>query len=663
MPKAVACPDLTQYQQLAAGQLAGREEEALLAHLEVCDACAGSLHCLPEEEPLANLFRQADTVGDAPFGEVVADLVERLSKLRLVGQTFLYARGGRRTNSQVCPTPSIESCTTSWPRRSTDELGRLGLYRVLGVLGAGGMGIVFRAEDPQLERLVALKAMRPALAASTSARQRFLREARAAAAIKHDHVVAVYQVGEDRGIPYLAMELLEGEPLDVRLRREGKLPLSEVLRLGREMALGLAAAHKRGLIHRDIKPANVWLEGEPGASATGGRVKILDFGLARPAGEEDCLTLQGITVGGGPGGCDQPFAFPDRLTQEGAVVGTPAYMAPEQGQGARVDHCSDLFSLGCVLWKMAAGTLPFLGTDATSAVRPLRELPPDLPAPLAELILALLARSPEERPESAQAVAESLERISGETQGGQKGVSAPRRRWRKALAAAVILALLLLPGFWLSGFVVRVETADGALLIQTDDASVAVQITAGGGAILKYGPDQREIQLKPGRYGIALVAPKAGLKLSTTQFTLISGEKKTVEVRWEKTAPVPAKAQAGEQGLLQPGAVFTGKRSYRKGQYLGVTVTYELHVRERDGAKFTGHVFDNGPGRNRAEVTGEIKGDVLTWREQGRFPELHLDVKGRLVGDRIGLTFEGHQVGGGTFTEGDGELMFHRDKK
>src|SRR4051812_16155442 len=172
------------------------------------------------------------------------------------------------------------------PPQQPDELGRLGPYRVLAVLGAGGMGIVFRAEDPQLARLVALKAMLPALAASDSARQRFLREARAAAAIKHDHIVTIHQVGEDRGAPFLAMEFLEGEPLDARLQREGKLPVAEVLRIGREIALGLAAAHKRELIHRDIKPANVWLEGDPGALATGvgGRVKILDFGLARAVG-------------------------------------------------------------------------------------------------------------------------------------------------------------------------------------------------------------------------------------------------------------------------------------------------------------------------------------------------------------------------------------------
>src|SRR5262249_4889685 len=146
-----------------------------------------------------------------------------------------------------------------------------------------------------------------ALAAHAGARQRFRREAQAAAAVKHDHIVTIYQVGEDRDVPYLAMELLEGESLDERLKREGRLPLAEVVRVGREIAEGLAAAHAKGVIHRDVKPSNIWLE------AGRGRVKLLDFGLAR-------------AVRGDP-----------QLTASGVIVGTPAYMAPEQAKGQLVD--------------------------------------------------------------------------------------------------------------------------------------------------------------------------------------------------------------------------------------------------------------------------------------------------------------------------------------
>jgi serine/threonine protein kinase len=278
------------------------------------------------------------------------------------------------------------------PPRGPGEIGWLGPYRVLKVLGAGGMGVVYQAEDPQLQRQIALKVLLPALAASATARQRFLREARAAAALENDHVVTIYQVGEDRGIPYLTMPLLKGESLESRLGRQGRgeaaaaLPAGEVLRLGREIAEGLAAAHERGLIHRDVKPANIWLEGERA------RAKILDFGLARSATE----------------------AVP--LTQVGTVMGTPAYMAPEQARGQAVDARSDLFSLGCVLYRMCTGRVPFAGADAIATLMavgtenppPPRDLNPELPPALSDLVMQLLTKDPAGRPASARAVALAL---------------------------------------------------------------------------------------------------------------------------------------------------------------------------------------------------------------------------------------------------------------
>ena len=192
--------------------------------------------------------------------------------------------------------------------------------------------------------------------------------------------MTIYQVSEDRGVPFLAMELLEGESLESRLNREGKLPLAEVLRIGCEIAEGLAAAHVRGLIHRDIKPANIWLESGPG-----GKVKILDFGLARP--------MEGDAV----------------ITDSGDILGTPAYMAPEQARGERLDHRADLFSLGCVLYRLATGQMPFPGAGpsavlfalATRTPAPPRSLDSQLPSSLERLILELLAKAPDGRPGSA----------------------------------------------------------------------------------------------------------------------------------------------------------------------------------------------------------------------------------------------------------------------
>ncbi len=309
------------------------------------------------------------------------------------GVSFEEERG--ETHTDVAPTggavPPSPLTDFLAPPQGSGEIGRLGPYRILKVLGAGGMGVVYRAEDPHLQRLVALKVMLPSLAASASARERFLREARAAARLEHDHVVPVYQVDEDRGVPFLAMPLLRGESLDDRLKRERLLPLAEALRIARETATGLEAARKRGLIHRDIKPANLWLEEETG------RVKILDFGLARAA------------------------AGDAQLTQEGAILGTPAYMAPEQA-GGTADHRADLFSLGCVLYRMATGEAPFKGTDtistlmavATEEPRRPREVNPALPAALSDLIMRLLAKKPEGRPASAQAVVEAIRAIEAD---------------------------------------------------------------------------------------------------------------------------------------------------------------------------------------------------------------------------------------------------------
>jgi serine/threonine protein kinase len=271
------------------------------------------------------------------------------------------------------------------PPEAPGELGRLGGYRVLSVLGTGGMGVVFLAEDVQLRRRVALKAMRTTLAVNPSAHERFLHEARAMAAVRHDHVVTIHQVGEDRGVPFFAMELLEGEALHDRLKREAPLPAAEALRIAREAAEGLAAAHARGLVHRDVKPANLWLEtppGEPGVSAPGGhvgRVKVLDFGLARSAAGTE-----------------------PHLTQTGAVVGTPAYMAPEQARGEVPDQRSDLFSLGCILYQMTTGRTPFTGPNTMAILTSLavdrppapEELNPALPSGLSELIMRLLAKDP-----------------------------------------------------------------------------------------------------------------------------------------------------------------------------------------------------------------------------------------------------------------------------
>jgi serine/threonine protein kinase len=250
------------------------------------------------------------------------------------------------------------------------------------------MGLVLEAEDPQLKRPVALKVMHATLAADSGFRQRFLQEAQAAAALDHEHIVTIYQAGEEHGVLFLAMQLLRGESLDSRLRREGLLPPAEVLRIGREIAEGLAAAHERGLIHRDIKPANIWLEGERS------RVKILDFGLALSVGDA---------------------ASP--LTGTGAILGTPGYMAPEQARRTQqVDLRCDLFSLGAVLYHLCTGREPYAGGDSVATLFALASgqppapdrVNPEVSSALSKLVMWLLAKEPTERPACARDVVERL---------------------------------------------------------------------------------------------------------------------------------------------------------------------------------------------------------------------------------------------------------------
>jgi serine/threonine protein kinase len=284
------------------------------------------------------------------------------------------------------------------PPQRPDEMGRLAHYRVLKVLGQGGMGVVFLAEDTRLGRTVALKTMKPEIAADPRHRQRFLREARAAAKVEDDHIVPIYDVGEERGVPWLAMPLLKGQSLDEMLKRLKVLTPAQAVRLGAQVARGLAAAHAAGLIHRDVKPANVWVEPEGG-----GRAKLLDFGLAREERPD-------------PDGTEP-------LTRTGAVVGTPAYMAPEQARGEKLDARADLFSLGCVLYRAVTGRLPFQGDGlmgtllalATETPPPPHEVNSAVPPPLSALIVKLLAKERTGRPASASEVVTALQALLQET--------------------------------------------------------------------------------------------------------------------------------------------------------------------------------------------------------------------------------------------------------
>jgi WD40 repeat protein/serine/threonine protein kinase len=278
-----------------------------------------------------------------------------------------------------------ESLAFLRPPAEPGSLGRLDHYEVLAMVGRGGTGVVLKARDTKLQRIIAIKALAPRLAASAAARQRFVREAQAAAAVRDDNVVAIHAVSEDGPVPYLVMEYICGLTLEQRVQQGKALELKEILRIGMQLAAGLAAAHAQGLVHRDIKPANILLENSVQ------RVKITDFGLARVA----------------------PDADP---TAVGVLAGTPLYMSPEQARGEPTDHRTDLFSLGSVLYTLCAGR-PAFRADTTAEVlrrvradkpQPVREINSDVPEWLCGLISRLHAKEASARPASAREVAELL---------------------------------------------------------------------------------------------------------------------------------------------------------------------------------------------------------------------------------------------------------------
>jgi formylglycine-generating enzyme required for sulfatase activity len=534
-------PDDEALRALSLGQLAEAELAQVSAHLADCPACCRRIDQLTTDDRLLACVQK----GAASREKALVSPAQRRPAVRALGQ-LQGARSATRaqdpeagTVSGIADASAVQTHRDTPPSRGLpdrltrflapperpDEIGRLGPYRILAVLAQGGMGVVFRAHDPALDRLVALKAMLPGMAAVPTARDRFLREARAAAALKHPHVVTIFQVGEDRVTPFLAMEFLEGEPLDDRIRREGRLPLAEVLRIGRETALALAAAHARGLMHRDIKPANLWLEGPTG------HVKVLDFGLAwAPA--------------------DQAH-----LTQAGMIVGTPAYMAPEQAEGKPVDPRCDLFSLGCVLYQMSTGTLPFHGGTTIAVLRalalheppPVGELRPDAPPELSALVVRLLAKRPDDRPVSAQGVAETLlalEQLPTRPILPKPGAKPARRsrkplvsrRWRSGLvavagAALAVVALMLV--LW--------PTPRGTVRIESDDPAVEVVFDKDGPTI--KGADKEPITLRAGEHGVRI--RRGDFTFEADKLVLKKGAALTLKVEL-----LPGKVQVMQDGQV-----------------------------------------------------------------------------------------------------------------
>jgi len=425
--------------------LAALEAEDLIHQAAILDReCASDTEMRQSVEALLSAHRGATTILEG------ATAIPMETASTLLANTMAFDPSDDQTDPSVTnpkdqvtepngqkeddEQPSLEFLQ---PSLKPGSLGRLGHNDVLEVLGKGGFGIVVRAFDESLHRVVAIKVLAPQLASTSPARKRFLREARASARVRHANVVQIYAV-EEQPLPYLVMEYIPGKTLQQRLNECGPLDLPDILRIGAQIARGLAAAHEQGLIHRDIKPGNILLE-----SGIEQNVKITDFGLARAADDAS-------------------------LSQSGVIAGTPLYMAPEQAKGEPPDPRADLFSLGSVLYTMASGRPPFradtplavLKRVAEDTPRPIRQIIPEVPQWLCDIISRLHAKNPADRFQSAAEVAALLEQHLAHLQqpslyAQPRATKLPRRavpRWAVVLAAAAgvlgVLGLVFSYPFW-----------------------------------------------------------------------------------------------------------------------------------------------------------------------------------------------------------------------
>jgi Leucine-rich repeat (LRR) protein len=564
MTAAHPCPDDRQFQNALSGRASADDTQTFADHLEVCPACAEQFERCVEDDTLLEAIREQATVVSAP-DPAAAAVIERLLKLpfeaKIAVESATRNPTQERREAELTPRAK-EHYRFLMPPTEADEIGRLGPYRILKELGAGGMGVVFQAEDLHLKRLVALKVMKPEAAGKPGARERFLREAQAAAKVEHEHIVTIYQVGEANDVPFMAMQCLKGHSLDDYLKRPGPMKPAQAVRVGRQVALGLAAAHEHGLIHRDIKPANIWIE-----NVRGGHVKLLDFGLARPIIDDM------------------------HLTQSGTIMGTPAYMAPEQAHGDKVDHRCDLFSLGVVLYRMTTGQLPFAGETPVAILVALAVQSPAtpeslgvaLPPELSALIMQLLEKDPSKRPASANEIAERLTSIAQalpaapKTDGAQAGAAAAPataasptgatdsalvERLSLAPSIAAVLQPSAEPGTapiaetspsskkkmligtaigaaflgiaMLAAVVFKVRTKDGTLVVHVNQPDATIQVFDEAGKIEITQPGEKgtvSISVDPGKH--RLKVEKDGFAVFGTEFTIDAGGSQPIEATLE----------------------------------------------------------------------------------------------------------------------------------
>lgn len=528
------CDD-RQLKKLLRSDAPSSSDQSLIEHLDDCPHCQSRLWELAASD---EDWKQAATV--------LADRDHAADR-----QDNLTPGAARRTEGPLAWTEGPLAWTESmaknllFPPSHPEMLGRIGRYDVERLIGSGGMGVVFKAHDTELNRPVAIKLLAPFLASSGTARNRFAREARAAAGVVDDHVVPIFNVESEGEPPFLVMQFVAGGSLQERLDRDGPLQVAEVVRIGMQVARGLAAAHAQGLIHRDVKPSNILLD--EGVE----RAMLTDFGLART--ESDAC-----------------------LTRSGFHPGTPHYMSPEQVRGETLDARSDLFGLGCVLYAACVGHSPFRA-DTSYAVmrritdespRPIRELNAGIPQWLETIVMKLLSKSRDDRPASAEVVAELLEGCLAHVQepsttplpapvaGFEKSLGTRYRNARQAespgrfryppirkLIAVAAFAVPLL----IAGFFITLETGKGTITIESEVDDVRIVIKKEGRVHdkLTVNRDGASIRLYAGEYEVALDGEFDRMIIDKKTIQLGRLEETIVKIRSDSK---PVDDRAGDPG-------------------------------------------------------------------------------------------------------------------
>jgi serine/threonine protein kinase len=558
------------------GQLSVQEEAELQLHLNDCVLCRERMESTAADASHWNEAKQFFASGT----------LQRSSEDSTSDQAE-ESQGSQRIR---------QTLDTLGPTDDPESLGRIGGYEVTGVVGAGGMGVVLKAHDRSLDRIVAIKVMSPHLASSGSARKRFAREAKAAAAVLHPNVISIHSVNSEDGNPYLVMPYVRGASLQKRIDSQGPLPLKDTLRIGTQIAAGLAAAHEQGLVHRDIKPANILLE--EGVE----RVTITDFGLARAVDDAS-------------------------MTCSGVIAGTPQYMSPEQTRGEPTDARSDLFSLGSVLYAMCAGRPPFraettygvLHRIANDHPTPVCEINSDVPRWLGYVIERLMAKRAEDRFESASQVAELLEGCLAHVQQPtamplpQAVLALATKNARRPPIGKFVAAAAAAFAFFFSGIFIVLELNKGTLTIESEMEDVPIRILKGEEIMdrLTVTKSGNSIRVAAGDYVVELDAQLDGMVVENDQVSLNRGETEHVKIR------LLTKNANATAGRSNPSAMENTESSAVLDLHADAKIIVDLY----GGKDVLGQMNTSGPNKAQyvklVQSLNAIEGVQVNFRQSG----------------------------------------------